>query len=137
VIEERLRSFAAQEGLDYEHKPHGGALHYRSAPDLGPKALAFASLLAAEHGWTVQSGKCVVELVAKGANKGSAVHALMQTAPFVGARPFFLGDDLTDEAGFGACAELGGAGVLVGSPRETAARYQLPDVASVHQWLEL
>lgn len=137
VIEDSLRAFAAREGLDYEHKPHGGALHYRGAPASGPKAHAFADELAAEHGWAVQSGKCVAELVAKGANKGGAVLALMQTAPFAGARPIFLGDDLTDEAGFDACNGLGGAGVLVGSKRDTSAHYQLPDVKSVHQWLEL
>ena len=31
---------------------------------------------------------------------------------------------------------LGGFGVLVGPPRETAARYGLPDVTAVLAWLE-
>ena len=46
-----------------------------------------------------------------------------------------LGDDLTDEDGFRAAEALGGFGVLVGPPRETAARYGLPDVAAVLAWL--
>jgi len=47
-----------------------------------------------------------------------------------------VGDDLTDEHAFAAAAALSGAGVLVGAPRETAARWRLPDVASVAGWLE-
>jgi trehalose 6-phosphate phosphatase len=136
-MEAALRAFAEEQGLDYEDKPHGGALHYRRNPGQGEQALAFAQDLAETHGWAVQSGKCVVELVAGEGDKGSAVRTLMETPGFAGARPFFIGDDLTDEAGFDACAALGGGGVLVGDPRETSARYHLPGVAAVHDWLEL
>ncbi|AWW74473.1 trehalose-phosphatase [Erythrobacter sp. KY5] len=136
-IEQRLREFAVSEGLDYEHKPHGGALHYRRNPDKGARAHEFAETLAAEHGWAAQSGKCVVELVAGDANKGAAVSALMQTAPFAGSRPIFVGDDLTDEAGFKVCDALGGAGILVGDREETCATYRLKTVTMVHEWLEL
>lgn len=137
AIEAKLRSFATDQDLDYEHKPHGGALHYRRNPDHGPRAQAFAEGLAAEHGWAVQSGKCVVELVAPDTGKGSAVGTFMRVAPFKGARPIFIGDDLTDEAGFEACKQQGGAGVLVGEPRDTCADYRFENVAAVHQWLEL
>ncbi|QUL38968.1 trehalose-phosphatase [Erythrobacter sp. JK5] len=137
VIERELREFATEHDLDYEAKPHGGALHYRSNPACGDVARQFAETLALAHGWTAQHGKCVVELIANGANKGAAVFALMETAAFAGSRPFFIGDDLTDEAGFLACADLGGAGILVGDREPTRARYHLPDVASVHAWLDL
>lgn len=136
-MEQSLRAFARQSGLDYEHKPHGGALHYRRSPEAGEDALSFARNLAAQHGWKVQSGKCVVELVAGDGDKGSAVRAFMQTPIFAGARPFFIGDDLTDEAGFRVSEALGGAGVLIGDLRDTAARYHLPGVDAVHHWLEL
>ncbi len=136
-VENLLRSYAGREGLDYEHKPHGGALHYRRNPNHGPRAHAFAEAIASEHDCAVQGGKFVVELVAKGADKGTAVAALMETAPFAGALPVFLGDDLTDEAGFRACQERGGLGVLVGDRRETCADHALFDVAAVHQWLEI
>ena len=49
----------------------------------------------------------------------------MAEPAFAGARPVFMGDDLTDEHGFAAAAALGGAGVLVGPARESAARYRL------------
>ena len=52
-IEQKLRDFAAREGIDYEHKPHGGALHYRSHPDAGEAARQFARTLAQEGGWAV------------------------------------------------------------------------------------
>ncbi|MGB3806029.1 MAG: trehalose-phosphatase [Erythrobacter sp.] len=137
AIESRLRKFAGQNDLEYEHKPHGGALHYRRNPEMGERAVVFARDLAGECGWAVQEGKCVIELVAEQAGKGEAVLAFMNEAPFVGARPFFLGDDLTDEAGFKMCEGLGGAGVLVGEREGTCARYRLSDVEAVHEWLGL
>lgn len=145
AIEDELRRFAETHGLDYEHKPHGGALHYRTRPELGEQAHAFAESLASKHGWSVQSGKCVAELIAKGRGKGGAVQLLMDAAPFTGARPVFIGDDLTDEAGFRAAAQLGGFGVIVGDivgdiagdRPKTCAQYRLSGVAAVHTWLEL
>ncbi|UAB76863.1 trehalose-phosphatase [Erythrobacter sp. SCSIO 43205] len=137
AMEEALRQFAAQEGLDFEQKPHGGALHYRAKPDKAEAADAFAESLAHDHGWSVQRGKCVVEIIAGGADKGSALDALMQEADFTGARPVFIGDDLTDEAGFAAAARHGGFGVLVGERDETCAHHSLATVTQVHTWLEL
>jgi len=136
-IESELRQFASEHGIDYEHKPHGGALHFRSAPGKEPEAHEFAAQLATKHGWSAQKGKCVVELVKGDSDKGEAVLALMSESPFCGSRPYFLGDDLTDEAGFEACARLGGAGILVGERKPTSAHFQLPNVASVHAWLGL
>ena len=141
AIEQALRDFAFSEGVNYEHKPHGGALHYRANPDCGPAVHAFAQNLADEHGWAVQNGKCVAELVAKNVSKGSAVTALMNTPPFAGSRPIFIGDDVTDEAGFRACHDLDGVGILVGNIGErrdkTDAAHHLNSVAAVHAWLEL
>jgi trehalose 6-phosphate phosphatase len=137
AAERALRKFATAEGLNFEEKPHGGALHYRTAPEKEEATRAFARDLAEEHGWAVQHGKCVVELVSHGANKGGAVTCFMSAPPFEGAVPVFVGDDLTDEAGFRVCRELGGTAILVGEERESQAEHRLPDVAAVHRWLEL
>ena len=137
AIERAMKDFAREHSLEFERKPHGAALHYRADPSKMDDAHAFAETLAHSHGWTTQSGKCVVELVEGRSDKGSAVRTLMQDKPFIGARPVFIGDDLTDEKGFEACAEFNGLGILVGSREPTKARYQLPDVASVHRWLGL
>lgn len=136
-IERPMRDYAEEHGIQYEEKPHGGALHYRSAPERGDAADAFAEALAREHGWIAQGGKCVVEVVAGAGDKGTAVKTLMQHAPFPGARAVFVGDDLTDEKGFAAANAMGGASILVGNREPTEAQYHLPDVASVHLWLNL
>ena len=131
-----LAAFAeATPGLLIEEKPAGLALHYRQAPEAEERVLALTARLAAEHGLTLQQGKMVAELRPAGADKGDAVRALMAEPPFAGARPVVVGDDLTDEHGFEAAAAMGGAGILVGEARESAACYRLPDVASVAQWL--
>ena len=137
AIAAALRDFARREGLSFEEKPHGGALHYRAAPERAGDVQAFARDLARDHGWQVQGGKDVVELVARGANKGGAVDIFMQEPPFAGSRPFFIGDDLTDEAGFAACERHGGAGIIVGDRAETAANYRLAGVSEVFDWLGL
>ena len=132
-----LRAFADEHGFLLEEKPHGAALHCRAAPHLEERGLDYAEELAALHGLHMKPGKCVVELVRPGADKAGAVHAFMGLPPFRGARPVFLGDDVTDEDGFAAARELGGFGILVGDPRPTAARYALADVAAARAWLEL
>ncbi|MEL7189833.1 MAG: trehalose-phosphatase [Pseudomonadota bacterium] len=137
TMEAALRGFAAETELNFERKPHGGALHYRSAPDQEDAAKGFAAQVARDHGWTLQHGKCVVEVVAGRSDKGTAVEAFMGVAPFAGTKPLFIGDDLTDEKGFAACETFGGGGILVGDRASTAAHYRLPDVGSVHRWLGL
>ena len=132
----RMRAFAAgTPGLIVEAKPLGAGLHFRGAPHAEEACRAFAGELADATGLTLQHGKMVFELRAPG-DKGAAIAALMALPPFAGSLPIFLGDDLTDEPGFAAAARLGGAGVLVGPVRDTAARYRLPDVPAVLGWLE-
>jgi trehalose 6-phosphate phosphatase len=96
---------------------------------------AFAAEVAAHTGLLVQHGKMVAELRAHGPSKGDALRGLMAEPAFAGARPVFVGDDLTDEDAFAAAAAMGGAGVLVGAPRPSAALWRLADVAAVAAWL--
>ncbi|TMM50293.1 trehalose-phosphatase [Qipengyuania marisflavi] len=132
-----LRDFAQSHDLTYEAKQHGGALHYRARPDLGEAALAFARQIAAQHGLVVKTGKAVAELVHPGADKAGAVRAFMAEAPFAGATPIFIGDDVTDEDGFAAAIEFSGFGIAVGDRQSEAARYRLDSVTAVHHWLDL
>lgn len=137
TVAETLASYAAANGLLYERKAHGGALHYRARPELESEACEYVAGLAAEHCLDTKSGKCVIELIWPGADKGGAVDLLAKRAPFIGAKPIFVGDDVTDEDGFAACARMGGFGIAVGERASAGAHYSLATVEDVHAWLEL
>jgi trehalose 6-phosphate phosphatase len=124
-----------QPGILVEDKDLGIAVHYRRAPDRAEDVIAACREVAATTGLTLQLGRMVVELRTPGADKGDSVRAFMAEAPFAGALPVFVGDDITDEDGFAAAEALGGYGVLVGDERPSAARYRLEDVDAVLAWL--
>jgi trehalose 6-phosphate phosphatase len=133
---ESVRAFAdSAPGLLVEEKPFGIALHYRQAPDEEERARAVMRELAGEGALVLQEGKMVLELRPRGVDKGDALRAFMAEPDFADARPIFVGDDMTDEDAFVAAAELGGAGVLVGPPRPTAAQWRLESVPAVLEWL--
>ena len=134
---DEIRRFAAgDEGLLVEEKPASIALHFRLSPGREAGAAALFEELAGRTGFQVQAGKMVLELRPRGADKGDALRRMMAEPTFAGARPLFVGDDLTDEDAFVAAAELGGGGILVGAPRDTAARWRLDGVPAALRWLE-
>lgn len=131
-----MHAFAADRpDVVVETKPFGAGLHYRMAPHHEDGARILAERLAAEHGLHLQPGKMMIELRTATGDKGTAITRLMKAPPFAGTRPVFFGDDVTDEDGFRAVAAMGGAGILVGTVRETAAEYRLANVADVRAWL--
>jgi len=127
---------ARHSGVLVEEKPFGVALHFRRCPDAEADCVGLASTLAATHDLHLQPGKMMIEVRAGGGDKGTAIRTLMREPDMACRRPVFMGDDLTDEPGFVAAEELGGAGILVGEQRETAARYRLDDVEATLAWLE-
>lgn len=133
-----FRRFQARRpAIVLEDKGLGVCLHYRTAPELEAEVLEFGRALAEALPLTAQPGSMMFELRTPGGGKGEALRAYMAERPFAGARPVFVGDDLTDEHGFEAAQALGGYGVLVGDRHPTAARYGLPDVAAVRRWLRV
>jgi trehalose 6-phosphate phosphatase len=131
---EAFVAFADANGLLYEAKSLGAGLHYRMAPTFEPEAIRLAEDLAATHSLTLQRGKMMVELRTPG-DKGAALRTLIATPTMAGTAPLFFGDDVTDEDGFEAARDLGGAGILIGEPRPTAATYRLDDVAALRGWI--
>jgi len=132
---DRLAAAANDHDLVFERKTFGAALHYRQRPEMEAAARQVAAEVAEAHALVLQHGKMMVEVRAPG-TKGEAVVALLEGAAMAGTRPLFFGDDVTDEDGFEAAAQRGGAGVLVGPPRATAARYALADPAALLAWLD-
>lgn len=134
---EAVKEFAAgRPGVLIEDKGLAVAIHFRQAPGAAEAVQAFGERLAAQHDLHGQPGDMVFELRERGGGKGAAVKHLMDLAPFRGARPIFVGDDLTDEDGFGAVEALGGYGVLVGDREGSRADHRLADVRAVLDWLE-
>ncbi|MBX4354691.1 trehalose-phosphatase, partial [Mycobacterium tuberculosis] len=112
------------------------ALHYRQAPQQQSAVLELAQRIVQRYPLlALQLGKCVVEIKPRGVNKGEAITAFMQEAPFAGREPVFVGDDLTDEAGFSVVNQLQGMSVKVGAG-ETQAHWRLADAAAVRTWLQ-
>lgn len=128
---------AASRGVLLEDKRLALALHYRRAPAAREAAEHIAEMLLQDVGdsHVLQHGDHVIELKPAGVDKGRALAALMQHAPFHGRTPWMLGDDLTDEHAFRHVNANGGVSVIVGARRPTEARCALDDPAAVRAWL--
>jgi trehalose 6-phosphate phosphatase len=122
--------------LRMERKPGAIALHYRQAPELEDECLAtMAQAIQRTHGMTLLRGKKVVEMKPRRASKGAAVLSFMDERRFRMRRPWFFGDDVTDEGAFETVQALGGVAVKIGDG-ETLASHRLPNPAALHAWLE-
>jgi trehalose 6-phosphate phosphatase len=108
------RIAAAHPGALFERKANGFVLHYRAAPALGPVlGEAMAALVTGSAQFVMTPARKAWELRPRGADKGTAVEALMQRLPFAGRHPVFVGDDVTDEDGMAAARRMGGLGLRV------------------------
>ncbi len=119
-----------------ERKPSAVAVHYRLAPEREEECItAVAAAIDTKPELSLIRGKMVVEARAAGATKGAAVRGFMSGLPFEGRTPLFIGDDLTDEDGFVAVQDFGGAGIKVGDG-DTAAHYRIDGTGAVGALLD-
>ncbi len=126
---------ARHPALLVERKRAGVAVHYRQAPELQQVCRdTLTGVLQAVPGAELMAGKCVFEVKPAGSDKGRAVQRFLQAAPFAGRTPVFVGDDVTDEAGFAAVQAAGGLGVKVG-PGESVAHARIESPTAVRAWL--
>jgi trehalose 6-phosphate phosphatase len=137
VREELERYVALHPGLILEDKGFGLALHFRLVPQMSGDVLMLMRSMCHRLGptFTLQAGKCVLEIRPTGFSKGTSIAAFMQEAPFKGRMPVFLGDDVTDEDGFAVVNDLGGISIKVGDAPSTLAKRRLGGVREVHRWL--
>ena len=137
IVHELASWSRSRPGTLVEDKGGAVALHYRLAPDQEESAGNLIRSIAAELGgsYVVQAGKKVVEIKPAGVSKATAILEFMNEAPFVGRRPVFAGDDVTDDDGFLAVCGLGGIAVGVGERKFSHASCHLPSVGAVESWL--
>src|SRR5438094_2116551 len=117
-LKRRLAAIAKlSPGILLEDKGYSLALHYRLAPHAEKAIYAAVSLIRADlpnAPIEVLPGKCVCEIKHSGFTKASGVRELMMREPFKGRRPFFIGDDVTDESVFAIMPDLDGLAFSVG-----------------------
>jgi len=125
----------SEPGLLLERKSNAVALHYRSRPDLEAECGKVMDELAAiTRGVQIKRGKMVFEAKPALADKGTAILDFLKETPFAGRRPFFAGDDATDEDAFEAVNKLDGITVKIGSGA-TIAHYRAAGTAAFLDWL--
>jgi trehalose 6-phosphate phosphatase len=137
VADQLQHRFRSTEGIYFERKGAVLAVHTRAAPAIFPqvKAAAEEALSRLPDGYRVVAGHAGLEFMPLEALKSAAIERFMKTRPFTGRLPVFLGDDVSDEAGFEYVNARDGISIRVRPQGQTEARFALPDVASVHEWL--
>lgn len=128
-IDDELRSeFASivelDKGIIVEDKGYSVAIHYRLAPDAGGEVMKhIVAICRSERceALEILPGKFVVEVKPTGYDKGSGLAEMMTVPPFLGRKPIFIGDDVTDHAAFAALPAFGGTGLSVGGMQPGAS----------------
>ena len=125
-------------GVQLERKRFTLAVHYRRARESDVRAVhqAVERAQARHPALRVTSGKKVFELQPDvDWDKGRAVLWLIETLALQDALPVYVGDDVTDEDAFRTLAGRGVGIAVLDAPRDTAARYVLPDTDAVREFL--
>jgi trehalose 6-phosphate phosphatase len=130
-LKRRLAAIARlSPGILLEDKGYSLALHYRLAPHAEKAIYEAVSLIRADlpnAPIEVLPGKAVCEIKHSGFTKASGVRELMTHEPFKGRRPFFIGDDVTDESVFAIMPDLDGLAFSVGRrARGVAGHFDAP-----------
>ena len=130
-LKRRLAAIAKlSPGILLEDKGYSLALHYRLAPHAEKAIYEAVSLIRADlpnAPIEVLPGKLVCEIKLAGFTKATGVLELMKHEPFKGRRPFFIGDDVTDESVFAIMPDLNGIAFSVGRrAKGVAAHFDAP-----------
>jgi trehalose 6-phosphate phosphatase len=125
-------------GIVLEDKGYSLALHYRLAPEKASLVQVMADeIYAGLPANTVEllPGKMVLEIKQVGFNKASGVLELMAYPPFLGRRPVFIGDDITDLGVFAVMPQFEGIGINVGNSIPGVG-FTFARPGDVRHWLE-
>jgi trehalose 6-phosphate phosphatase len=101
-------------GMLVEQKQFSLVVHYRQCPEHEDELRALVEqLLKGADDATLLLAHCAFEMKPRGGNKGDALAAFMEQAPFAGRVPVFVGDDVTDEPAIREASARGGVGLHV------------------------
>ena len=132
-----LRRLAAFPGTLAENKAFSFAVHYRMKPEARPELEAMLDAFIVERpelGLLLMPGHFVFEMKPPAINKGAAILRFLDHDKFRGRRPIFIGDDVTDQAGFDMVLAHDGLAYSVGFPAPTVSgNFATP--ATVRDWL--
>ena len=120
-----------------ENKAFSFAVHYRAKPEVRPfLEAALLNLLSRRQdlGLRLMPGHYVFELKSPEINKGAAIARFLHQDAFRGRRPIFLGDDVTDRAGFDKVVAHGGLAFAVGIVVPGVSG-TFPNPSAVRAWL--
>ena len=119
-----------------EDKTVSLALHFRIAPQAADAAAELSRDIARRYGdaLVLQPGSKVFEFRTPGADKGAAIAAFMDEAPFTGRTPVYVGDDATDEAGFAEVNRRDGISIRIGHGA-SLAKWRLSDSIALFDWI--
>jgi len=137
-VKKRVREIAlVAPGVTLEDKGYTLAVHYRLAPEAGAailRALLEQRAFFASQDLMILRGRAVLEIKPRWFNKATGMKHLMQSPPFAGRIPVFLGDDTTDEDIFRVLPDFEGVGIAVGRAIPGASRV-FASPANVRRWL--
>ena len=139
-LKRRLAAIAKlSPGILLEDKGYSLALHYRLAPHAEKAIYEAVSLIRADlpnAPIEVLPGKCVCEIKHSGFTKATGVRELMTHEPFRGRRPFFIGDDVTDESVFAIMPDFGGLAAFRSDGVHKASPEHFDEARDVRAWLQ-
>ncbi|HEY0683684.1 MAG TPA: trehalose-phosphatase [Steroidobacter sp.] len=138
-VRNQLAEFVrGHEGLLLEDKHYAVAMHFRRAPEMKDEVYRVMNDVLRQLGPTfaLQAGKSVLELRPGAWTKGSSIESFMVEPPFIGRKPVFIGDDVTDEDAFAVVNDMGGVSIRVGQAVATRAKHRLGGVSEVLRWLQ-
>lgn len=107
------RTLAGSRGIFIERKYSGLAVHFRGAPNEGARVRDLVNGLVGHDCdmFEVVTTRTSVQIRPKFTTKGRAVLRLMNSPPFVGRVPVYVGSDVRDQDVMRAVRALGGFGI--------------------------
>lgn len=135
-VKQKLQNFAEQRQLIWEDKGHSFAVHFRLASELEQTVDEFIDqTLVHCPDLKKLHGKLVREVKPGNFDKGSAIAHLLQMPLFANRKPYYFGDDTTDEDAFAYVNKVGGVSVKIGDGA-TQAMYRLESPEQVVVFFE-